>query len=36
MPSLIDIDMSKMQCNSVEFFKSLAELLIQNKRMKSI
>lgn len=36
MPSLLEIDMSKLRCNSVEFFRELADLLMQNKRLKSI
>ena len=36
MPSLLEIDMSKLRCNSVETFKQFADLLIQNKKMKSL
>ena len=28
MPSLLEIDMSKLRCNSVETFKQFADLLI--------
>ena len=36
MPELRDIDLSKNTCNGVEVFKELADLISQNKRMKSI
>ena len=36
MPELRDIELSKNYCNAVEVFKELADLIIQNKRLKSI
>ena len=36
MPELREIDLSKNTCNGVEVFKELADLIIQNKRLKSI
>ena len=36
MPELRDIDLSKNACNAVQVFKELADLIIQNKKLKSI
>ena len=36
MPALEEIDMSKLRCNTVDTFKELAELIIGNKKLKSI
>ena len=34
--ALEDIDMSKLRCNTVDTFKELAELIMSNKKLKSI
>lgn len=36
IPVLEEIDMSKLRCNTVETFKELAELIMSNKKLKSI
>ena len=36
MPALEEIDMSKLRCSTVDTFKELAELIIGNKKLKSI
>ena len=36
MPQLQEIELSKLNCNSVEVFRELADLIMQNKRLKSI
>ena len=36
MNQLQEIELSKLNCNSVEVFRELADLIIQNRRLKSI
>ena len=36
MPELREIDLSKNNCSAVTVYKELADLIIQNRRLKSI
>ena len=36
LPDLQDLDLSKLQCDTVSVFKELAELLMANRKLKSL
>ena len=36
MSQLQEIELSKLNCNSTEVFRELADLIMQNRRLKSI